>query len=586
MRVADPAPTSDLPNWARRVRPLIAHILREEDDLLARWRARLIAAFLLACATLGLAPYIALVFLALEAKLWGLLVLDTTILASIYVLLLSRRVTNTARAVALTLSCFSIGTLALVSRGPVSASLGWLFMSVFLASFLLGRRSATVTVAGTLLVLMGVAVGIATHRVSWAFAQPDLLRAWILTILNFAFLIVVFAATNVVIFGLLEREDAARALAESRLAEARRHEALGTLAGGIAHDFNNLLVPVLVNVTTVHDALPAESPSRAALLDAQRSAEQARDLVGRILAFGRGMDTERTAQDLATIADGAVALARYSAPDSVRFQFETVGPAIVRAAAAELHQICQNLISNAVHALPQGGTVRVAVSALDDEGTPWHVLTVTDNGVGIDERTRERLFDPYFSTRPVGSGTGLGLPIVQGVVTSLGGRIDVTSVVGRGSTFAVRLPAQLRAEPSDAPASSGAIANDATSLDGLRVLLVDDDDAVRRATLRLLGVLGCAAEAVASAADALALVRRTPDGWDLLLTDFRMPGQSGLDLIHTLRAEGVTMPVVLASGHLGDVTEHGEPPTATVLLAKPFTREALASALASARASV
>ena len=579
--------TLEQPAWIRRVKPLIGHILQEDGDLLARWRARLIAAFFVACATLGLAPYIALVFLAIEARLWALLILDTTVLASIYVLLFSRRVSNQARAIMLTVSCFAIGAFALVSRGPVSASFGWLFMSVFLATFLLGRRVATLTVIGTLAVLIGVAFGIANQQLAWTFAQPDLLRAWILTILNFAFLMVVFAATNVTILGLLEREDRARLLAESRLAEARRHEALGTLAGGIAHDFNNLLVPMLVNVTTVHDALPDDSPSRPALRDAQRSAERARDLVGRILAFGRGMDTERSARDLAASAADAVELARYSATRDVQLVVEVRGPAVVRAAQAELHQICQNLISNAMHALPTGGTVRVVVETRDDAGARWHVLHVIDDGVGFDERTRERLFDPYFSTRPVGSGTGLGLPIVQSLVASLGGRIEVRSTVGVGSEFSVWLPALAVTDQDERGAPSSALTNATRgrpATEAARVLVVDDDDAVRRATLRLLAVLDCQAEAVSSAADALALIRQTPSAWDLVLTDYRMPGQSGLDLVRAMRAAGLPLPVVLASGHLGDVTDDGELPSSTVLLAKPFTREALANALAEARA--
>ncbi|HMS02639.1 MAG TPA: ATP-binding protein, partial [Gemmatimonadaceae bacterium] len=446
------APTpgdSDLPRWLRAAVPVVGHILREDASLLTRWRARTLAAFFVACATLGLAPYIALVFLAFEAKLWALLALDTTILTGVYVMLFSRRVSNDARAMALTVSSFSIGTLALVSRGPVSASLGWLFMSVFLASFLLGRRATTFAVVGTLLVLIGVAIGIHTQQLPWVFRQPDLFRAWVLTLLNFAFLIVVFAVTNVTIIGLLEREDRARALAEAQLAEARRHEALGTLAGGIAHDFNNLLVPMLANVTTVHDELPADSVQRSALFDARRSAERARDLVQRILAFGRGMNTERRAHDLATVADDAIALARYSLPPGVRLEGDVGAPAFVRAASAELHQVCQNLISNAVHAVSAGGTVSVTVRSVSRDDGVWHSLTVRDDGVGFDAHTRDRLFDPYFSTRPVGSGTGLGLPIVRSIVMSLGGRIDVASTPGHGSVFTVQLPAC--AAPPTAP---------------------------------------------------------------------------------------------------------------------------------------
>jgi len=329
-------------------------------------------------------------------------------------------------------------------------------------------------------------------------------------------------------------------------------------------------------VTTVHDELPTDSTQRSALLDARRSAERARDLVQRILAFGRGMDAERRAHDLATVADDAIALARYSVPPGVQLAGDVGAPAFVRAASAELHQICQNLISNAVHAVSAGGTVSVTVRSVSRDDGVWHCLTVSDDGVGFDARTRDRLFDPYFSTRPVGSGTGLGLPIVRSIVTSLGGRIDVASTPGHGSVFTVQLPAC--AAPSTA-SSPPAPEIEAAALVGVRVLVVDDDVAVQRATTRLLARLGCRSEAVGDVTTALERLRDEPTAWDVVLTDYRMPGLTGLDLLRAIRAAGLDVALVLTSGHLADVGDDGTVPVGVVRLAKPFTREALTSAL-------
>ena len=583
-------PSARLTRWGVRLLPVVAHILREDADLLTRWRARLTAAFLGASATLGLLPAIPTLTVGIARGMWMLVAVDLTALLITFYLLLSRRVGNQLRGLFLTSACFGIGVMSVVFRGPGSTVLGWLFMSVFLSAFLLGPRATTWVVLGILGVLGGVALAIARAWMPWAQGDPLALNEWLLTSVNFAFLIVVFAIANGIIIRLLETEDRARARAERRLREARHNEALGTLAGGIAHDFNNLLVPVLANVEAVRRSLPPGSDDDTALHDAQRSALRARDLVQRILTFGRGMRAERHALDLVPATREVLELSRLSLPAGVRLELHHDATPLVHASAAEVHQIVANLITNAVHAVGERGRIEVRIDTARSSRGPRARLRVRDDGMGMDARTRERLFDPYFSTKEPGRGTGLGLPIVHSVVTSLGGRIDVDSHPGRGTTFTVLLP-EIE-QPAGITASTEAALPDERSVvppptngvlrepaPGTRVLLVDDEPSVRRAATRLLESLGCLVTGAANAGDALAHARRATDGFDVLVTDYRMPGGSGTELVAAIRSEAGPLPAVLISGHLDDATDDGPLQPDIVLLAKPFTREALAQAL-------
>lgn len=604
--MANPADTSfDLPvvsrltGWSRRFLPLFAHILREDADLLTRWRARLTAAFLASVATLGILVAIPMVTVSIRRGQWPLALFDCTAVVATYFLILSRRVTNRARNLFLTSASLGLGVMAVLTRGPGSAALGWLFMSAFLSAFLLGSRATAIVVTGTLGVLGGVALAIARQWVPWAAADPHALREWLLTSLNFAFLIIVFAIANGIIIHLLEKEDQARTAAELRLRDARHNEALGTLAGGIAHDFNNLLVPILANVEGVRAIVPPESDADRALRDVERSAHRARELVQRILTFGRGMEAARTPLDPAQAAYDAVQLSRLSTPDDVHIALSASPTPLVQASTAELHQIFSNLIANAVHAVGPRGTIAVAVSAVVQEQTSWVRVRVSDDGIGMDAHTRERLFDPYFSTKGPGRGTGLGLPIVQSVVRSLGGHIHIDSEPGAGTTFTLLLPGLDTPAPSlvaadlpRAPATAAATATDAPSavdpfahVRGTHVLLVDDEPTVRRAAARLLESIGCTVRSAESAADALMQLQSPSTSVDVLITDFRMPGRSGIDLIADAHRCSERLPIVLVSGHLDAARTEGAIPDGVALLAKPFTRASMAEAIATAMTS-
>jgi CheY-like chemotaxis protein len=241
--------------------------------------------------------------------------------------------------------------------------------------------------------------------------------------------------------------------------------------------------------------------------------------------------------------------------------------------------------------------VHVHVDRVADATGRWARLRVRDDGAGMDAHTRARIFDPYFSTKAPGKGTGLGLPIVRSLVDALGGQIHIESAPGAGTTFTLLLPesdptsdaagptpvhtVSARTEPASSPTShaeASAAAHGATS-PARRILLVDDEESVRRATARLLESLGHSVTAVASADAALDALHAAPGTFGLLLTDFRMPGASGAELARTVRARDVALPIVLMSGHIDDAERDGAPPAGIGRLQKPFTRAELAAAI-------
>jgi signal transduction histidine kinase/CheY-like chemotaxis protein len=577
----------------------LGHILAEDADIVTRWQGRLVASFLAAVATFGLVPAVPTIAMAIDTGLWWLVVLDSVLLGTTYALLLSRRFSNRTRSLFLTGASFTIGALVLWRIGPHTSGLVWLFTSTFMAAFLLGQRATLVAIAANVGVIVFIAIGISQGEIAWALANEGSLRGWLLSGTNFLFLVTVFGASTAALFRTLEREDLARAEAEHQLRQARHNEALGTLAGGIAHDFNNLLVPILANIEAVRHGGLAPEVEATLLRDAYRSTERARDLVRRILAFGRGRTAESGGVDPAVVAREATQLARLSAPPGVTISEHYSPTPFASASCTALHQVLSNLIVNAVHAVGDSGQVTVSVDTTTGQGALWIRFRVSDNGMGMDARTRERIFDPYFSTKSPEHGTGLGLTIVHSVVMQLGGTITLDTAPGKGCTFTVAIPVMSAANesapvPAERETDDGAdrrrvpsptpiaVSSVAAPPRNTRVLLVDDEPAVRQAVKRVLETLGCRVVAVEDATEALQLLQRSPDAFDVLVTDYRMPGVSGVELANAARSHDALLPVVLVSGHLEAANAESQVPTDMVTVEKPFTRATLGAALSAA----
>jgi PAS domain S-box-containing protein len=403
-------------------------------------------------------------------------------------------------------------------------------------------------------------------------------------------------AVQVVIIDETERRAAevARAALEAQLLHAQRLDALGTLAGGVAHDFNNLLAVIQVNADLAKRGLAAGHASREALDDVLVATAHAGELVRGILAFSRKQPLARQPLHLTDSVQEAVRLVRTMLPPSIALVVVPgADDAWVLADPTQVQQVLVNLCTNAWHAIggDRPGEIRIAIEAvhLDDAGARAHPelragryvsITVRDDGAGMDADTLARAFDPFFTTKGTGHGTGLGLSVVHGIMRGHGGAVTASSGLERGTELRLYFPV------SDADLPAIAAADDAprgVAPRRARVLVVDDVPAMQSVILRALGHLALDGVAHGSVAAAMVALRGAPEAWDLLVTDFNMPGASGLDLAREVKTVRPDLPVILISGYLDDgVRAAALELGVRALLAKPFTIEELEAAVGAA----
>jgi len=380
-------------------------------------------------------------------------------------------------------------------------------------------------------------------------------------------------------------DQARRRRLEAQLFQAQKLESLGTLAGGIAHDFNNILTGILGYCELAALSAPDDSALRSDLGAIRTAGLRAKDLVARILTFSRRGESRLEAVDLATVVAEALKLVRASTPATVEIVRE-LDPGVIQADATQLHQIVLNLCTNGLHAMPdRAGCLTIGVHRVTaDAGlcaevpnlTPgdWLRLSVRDTGCGMDEETIARIFDPFFTTKKPGEGTGLGLPIVRGIVASHHGALRVQSRPGAGTTFEVYFPAADGAVPSAGraePVKSGG---------GREIMVVDDEPAVAQFAATRLQHFGYRVTVFHDPRAALAAFAREPWRFHAAVTDLTMPHLTGVELVRRLRALGRAVPVVIMSGfgkELASLTPATLP--AAAVLTKPFSGEELAHAL-------
>ncbi|MDP2008192.1 MAG: ATP-binding protein [Rubrivivax sp.] len=389
----------------------------------------------------------------------------------------------------------------------------------------------------------------------------------------------------------LRRSDRERLSLERQLQEARRIESLGTLAGGIAHDFNNILAAIIGNLALARQDLGPGHAALASLEQVRKASERGRELVQQILAIGRRQPQALVGQPLQPLVEEAVALLRPTLPAGVQMTTALAAePVHARVDATQFQQVLMNLCTNANHAMRgRSGDIEIGVEVLPPdarasrpgpslpEGDCAH-LWVRDAGSGMDAATRARIFEPFFTTKASGEGTGLGLPVVQGIVAAHGGQIRIDSEPGRGTTAHLYLP--LAAAAAGATAATRALPAAAAAVPagaGQRVLYVDDDEVVAVMVERLLQRAGYHATVAHDGAEALALVGVDPQAFDLVVTDFNMPGMSGLDLVRALATLRPDLPMLISSGYLTDeLTKAADAAGVRGVLQKQNTLEELA----------
>jgi len=353
-----------------------------------------------------------------------------------------------------------------------------------------------------------------------------------------------------------KRAEAERKSLQAQLIQAQKMEAIGTLAGGIAHDFNNILGAVLGYAEMARDGSPAGSDVAKDLDRVLEAGHRAASLVKQILAFSRQIDTECIRVEPARIIKEAIHLLRSSLPSTIVISQQLDGATkAIFADPTQFHQIVMNLCTNAFHAMEQtGGTLEIALSecvlsARDLNGRPeaapgpFVALSVRDSGPGIPLEIRDKIFDPYFTTKEVGKGTGMGLAIIHGIVTTSGGFVVCNSEIGKGTVFQVFFPA------FDQEAAGPPPPTEAAPTGKEHILLIDDEEMLVEMGQTMLERLGYEVTVRTSSLEALSTFQNQPDRFDAVITDQTMPGMTGMDLARRMLQIRPGVPIILCTGH-------------------------------------
>ncbi|WBO21044.1 hybrid sensor histidine kinase/response regulator [Sphingomonas abietis] len=376
---------------------------------------------------------------------------------------------------------------------------------------------------------------------------------------------------------LVEERTRELVAAQEALRQAQKLEAMGQLTGGVAHDFNNLLTPIIGSLDLLQRRKIGGEREQRMITGALQSADRARTLVQRLLAFARRQPLKPEPVDAAALIIGMSELVATTCGPQVELRIDV--PIGLPLAVADPHQIemaILNLAVNARDAMPQGGRLTLSAARQspgsdhrDVAAGSYIVIAVADTGTGMDETTRRRAIEPFYSTKGIGRGTGLGLSMAHGLASQLGGALTLESAIGVGTTVRLWLPISAQTQPR---ATTPAIED--IPIAGV-ALLVDDEDSVRASTADMLAEIGFEVIEARSGAEALAHLRRRGPV-DVLVTDHLMPHMTGVDLARTAVVEWPGLPVLVVSGYCDAIGIDAEFPR----LEKPFRQADLAASLA------
>lgn len=384
-----------------------------------------------------------------------------------------------------------------------------------------------------------------------------------------------------IIFDITEkiRAQEDKAQLESQLIQSQKMQAIGTLAGGIAHDFNNILAAIFGYVELARFDVNGNERAENQLNQVLKAAQRAKELVHQILAFSRKQEQERQPLDLTPLVKESMKLLRATLPTSIEIIHNlNAKKALVMADATQIHQVIMNLCTNASHAMENGGGLLTLSLEKRELAAPAEAqqmgvtpgtyveLSVTDTGIGINPSQIKRIFEPYYTTKPKGKGTGMGLSVAHGIVESHGGTMRVESCPGKGSCFRILFPVTTQG-------THGCSEKDQYLPKGNEsILFVDDEKYLGDVGQQTLTRLGYRVTSCGSPLDALELLKKDPAGYDLLITDMTMPHMTGDMLAKDAMAIRPDIPVVLCTGYSELITaEKANQLGIAAFLMKPFT---------------
>jgi len=356
-----------------------------------------------------------------------------------------------------------------------------------------------------------------------------------------------------------------KAKLEAQLLHLQKMETIGTLAGGIAHDFNNILTPILGYTEMALEELPIESTLKYDVEQINNAATRGKDLVQQILTFSRQVDVDKKPLELHLVVKEVLNLIRASFASNIEIHHDLrTDCGTVMADATQIHQVIMNICTNAYHAMiSKGGKLSIKLDVLDVDARRLKTgnkvksgtyvrLTISDTGHGMDKQTIDRIFEPFFTKKEVGSGSGLGLSVVHGIVSSYNGAIEVQSKPGKGSKFMIYLP-QYSSE-----ASGAELTRELSTRGNERILFVDDEKEITYMGKKMLESLGYTVDIKTDGSGALRELKSDPMKYDLLVTDQAMPKMLGSELVKAARKIRPDLKVIIITGYQDSLPGNAE----------------------------
>ncbi len=355
----------------------------------------------------------------------------------------------------------------------------------------------------------------------------------------------------------MRRDISERQKIENQLLRAQKMEAIGTLAGGIAHDFNNILAAILgyTELTLLQEGVK-DGKIHKNLNEILKAGTRAKNMISQILTYSRGSKFKLSSVQPANIIEETLKMLRPTVPANIEFKFELSTKAQILADASQIQQLVMNMCTNAFHAMAENetGVLKVSLGEVlleesDIEQYPnlhpgnYVQLVISDTGSGMDTFTQNRIFDPYFSTKDIGIGTGLGLSVVLGIVRNNNGHISVSSEPGQGSTFTVLFPFTTEKEKSEQ------VESEVIPCGNECILLVDDEAMLVDIGQKMLQTQGYNVITCTSSLDALKSFRTNPNKFDLVISDYSMPIMTGTTLVAEIRKIRAEIPIIISSGY-------------------------------------